>query len=59
MDHHESTEVKEKHTTKTCRVCRTILRVNGSASEGNMARAVRKSIDTQYPFSVPVKSQWQ
>lgn len=48
------TEVKLEHTNKIFSVCRTILRVSGAASEGNMARAVRKSIDKQSPFSVPM-----
>lgn len=56
MNHFQSTKVKEEHTTKTC-VCRTILKVNGGASEGNMAGAVRKSVDRQSPFSVPVETQ--
>lgn len=46
------TEVKLEHRTKTFSVCRTILRVSG-ASEGNMAREIRKTIDKQSPFSAP------
>lgn len=46
-------EVKE-HTTKTYSMARTTVRVSGAASEGNMARAVRKPID----FPAPVESQW-
>lgn len=42
--------LKKEHTVNTCKVCRTVLGVSDAASEGNMATAIRKFIDAQFPF---------